>query len=69
MLAVEVNGDESPDKMVRIKKRLTPRFTRARRAYTLRLAQSGEINLNKNLAWDVGCKRFVGPPFTSFTTQ
>jgi hypothetical protein len=35
------------------------RLTRARRTYTLRLAQSGKVNLNKNLACGVGCMRLL----------
>jgi len=42
--------------------RRTPRFTRARRAYAVKLAQSGVVNLYKNLAWGVGCKRLLGGP-------
>jgi hypothetical protein len=38
----------------------TPRIRRARRTYALRLAQSGKINLNKNLAWGVACMRLLG---------
>jgi len=37
----------------------TLRISRARRIYALRLAQSGEINLKKNLAWGVGCMRLL----------
>jgi len=44
---------------------LTPRFTRARRAYALRLTESGAVNLNKNLACGVGCKRLLARPFSN----
>ena len=45
----------------------TPRIRRARRTYALRLAQSGEVNLNKNLAWGVACMRLLGLPLDDKT--
>jgi hypothetical protein len=39
---------------------LTPRISGARRAYALRLAESGKVNLKKNLAGGVGCMRLAG---------
>lgn len=42
----------------------TPRIRRARQAYALRLARSGKINLNENLAWGVGCMRLLGRLFS-----
>ena len=44
-----------------------PRFTCAREAFTLRLAESGAINFNKNLAWGVGCMRLLGGFLTGET--
>jgi hypothetical protein len=38
----------------------TPRIRRAQRTYALRLAQSGKINFNKNLACGVACMRLLG---------
>ena len=50
--------------------RPTPRISRARRTYALRLVESRKVNLNKILAGIVGCLRFLagtdhvlnGPP-------
>jgi hypothetical protein len=44
--------------------RPTPRITRASYTYALRLAQSGDTNLNKNLACGVGCMRLLARLFT-----
>jgi hypothetical protein len=42
--------------------RPSPRIRRARRTYALRLAESGKINFNKNLAWGVACMRLLARP-------
>jgi len=44
----------------RLFRRLTIGFRRTRRTYALRLAQSGKVNLNKNLACGVACMRLLG---------